>query len=74
VANAFKDGGNIVDGVKRFFAWIKKLIHRRKLKKEKQEKIEATLVSVETLLSDINQHYSQDNIARRDSWINWVNS
>ena len=32
-----------------------------------------TLKRVETLLSDVNEHYSSDNIAKRDEWMNWVN-
>jgi antibiotic biosynthesis monooxygenase (ABM) superfamily enzyme len=63
-----------VDGAKRFFTWIKTLLHRRKLKKEKQEKMEATLTSVENLLKDFNGHYSEDNIQQRDDWIKWVNN
>lgn len=74
IANAFKDGGSIVDGAKRFFAWMKNLFMRRKLKKEKQEKMESTLNSVETLLKEFNGHYSKDNIEKRDNWIDWVNN
>lgn len=33
-----------------------------------------TLASVKTLLSDINKHYSKDNIATRDRWMNDVNT
>ena len=32
-----------------------------------------TLKEVKTLLSDVNQHYSQDNITKRDAWMCWVN-
>ena len=74
IANAFKDGGSIVDGAKRFFAWMKNLFMRRKLKKEKQEKMESTLNSVENLLKEFNGHYSKDNIEKRDNWIDWVNN
>ena len=28
---------------------------------------------VKMLLSDVNAHYSEDNIAKRDSWMQWVN-
>lgn len=73
IANAFKDGGTIVDGAKRFYAWIKTLVHRRKLKKEKQEKIDATLASVESLLKEFNEYYSEDNIKKRNKWMKWVN-
>jgi DNA-binding PucR family transcriptional regulator len=42
-------------------------------RKEKQEKVQV-LQEVKRLLSDVNEHYSADNIAKRDSWMNWVNS
>ncbi|MBP3441285.1 MAG: hypothetical protein J6L62_00640, partial [Clostridia bacterium] len=44
-------------------------------KQKKQEKIEAaeTLKAVKILLEDVNGHYSADNIAKRDSWMQWVN-
>ena len=33
-----------------------------------------TLVEeTKSLLSDVNEHYSADNIAKRDSWMQWVN-
>lgn len=35
--------------------------------------IPATLTSVQKLLSNVDAHYSQDNIAKRDSWMQWVN-
>lgn len=48
---------------------------RKHFKKKKQEKIEAaeTLKAVKSLLNDVNAHYSVDNIAKRDSWMKWVN-
>lgn len=48
---------------------------RKHFKKKKQEKIEAaeTLKAVKSLLNDVNAHYSADNIAKRDSWMKWVN-
>ena len=36
--------------------------------------IPQTLASVETLLNDVNAHYSADNIAMRDKWMDWVNN
>lgn len=41
---------------------------------EQFNQIPSTLERVEMLLSDVEQHYSTDNIAKRDSWMNWVNS
>lgn len=32
------------------------------------------LKEVKQLLADVNAHYSADNIAKRDNWMDWVNS
>ncbi len=52
------------------FLKIRKWFTRRK-----REKAEATqtLKDVQTLLNDVNGHYSSDNIAKRDGWMKWVN-
>lgn len=49
---------------------------RKWLTRRKREKAEAaqTLKDVQVLLNDINGHYSADNIAKRDSWMQWVNN
>lgn len=49
---------------------------RKYFKQKKQEKIEAaeTLKAVKILLQDVNNHYSADNITKRDSWMQWVNA
>lgn len=54
---------------------IRKVI-KNHLSKKKQEKQEAaqTLKEVKTLLSEVNNHYSADNIKMRDEWMAWVNS
>ena len=48
---------------------------RKYFKRKKQEKIEQkeTLIKVQQLLSDVNGHYSEDNIKKRDEWMKWVN-
>ena len=48
---------------------------RKYFKRKKQEKQEAaeTLKAVKILLQDVNGHYSADNIAKRDEWMQWVN-
>lgn len=53
------------------FFKIRKLFTRRK-----REKAEAaqTLKDVQVLLNDVNSHYSADNIAKRDGWMQWVNN
>nr|DAL79015.1 MAG TPA: hypothetical protein [Caudoviricetes sp.] len=50
---------------------IRKFFSRKK--KERAETIE-TLREVRQLLNDVNIHYSDDNIAKRDNWMAWVNS
>lgn len=48
---------------------------RKWFTRRKREKAEATqtLKDVQVLLNDVNGHYSADNIAKRDSWMKWVN-
>lgn len=45
-----------------------------KRKKQKKQEADETLKAVKNLLEDVNSHYSADNIAKRDSWMQWVNS
>lgn len=52
------------------FVKVRKYFTRKK--KEKMEMID-TLQQVQTLLNDVNQHYSADNITKRDKWMQWVN-
>lgn len=42
-------------------------------KREEKEDMAQTLKEVKQLLNDVNIHYSADNIAKRDSWMQWVN-
>lgn len=42
-------------------------------KKQEKSEISETLREVKTLLGEVNAHYSADNIAKRDDWMNWVN-
>ena len=45
---------------------LTKLIQRKR--QEKKETAE-TLAEVKKLLSDVNSHYSTDNITKRDAWM-----
>lgn len=49
---------------------------RKWLTRRKREKAEAaqTLKDVQVLLNDVNGHYSADNIAKRDGWMQWINN
>ena len=42
-------------------------------KKNEKKQMNQTLQQVQTLLNDVNQHYSADNITKRNEWMNWVN-
>lgn len=74
VAGAIKEFTNSFSTFKKAFNWIKGIGERVKAKKEARKKTEKTLVEVEKLLNDINSRYSEDNIQKRNSWINWVNN
>lgn len=50
---------------------IKRQIQKKKLKKQEQEKL---LQDVKNLLNDVNLHYSDDNIAKRNIWIGDVDT
>lgn len=49
---------------------------RKWFTRRKREKAEAaqTLKDVQVLLNDVNSHYSADNIAKREGWMQWVNN
>lgn len=49
---------------------IRKFFARKRI--ERKEKAE-TWRNVQALLSDVGAHYSADNIAKRDGWMQWVN-
>lgn len=52
------------------FLKIRKYFKRKR--REKAETVE-TLRAVQALLNDVNLHYSEDNITKRNSWMQWVN-
>lgn len=56
------------------FMKIRKFFHRKREEKETMRRIPETLRKVETLLNSVDQHYSTDNIAKRDKWMEWVNN
>ena len=53
------------------FVKIRKFFSRRR--NEKKQQID-TLQQVQVLLNEVNQHYNQDNITKRNAWMSWVNS
>ena len=42
-------------------------------KRQEKEQMAETLRQVQVLLNDVNQHYNEDNISKRDAWMQWVN-
>lgn len=56
------------------FLKIRKYMKRKKEERETIAQMPEMLAEVRTLLNDVNQHYSADNIAKRDRWMDWVNS
>lgn len=56
---------------------VRKYFKRKKLEKQEAakrlEEMYELNKEVKLLLGDVNAHYSADNIAKRDSWMQWVN-
>lgn len=52
------------------FLKVRKFFSRRKT--EKKEAAD-TLKEVKKLLGEVNTHYSEDNITKRNAWMSWVN-
>lgn len=52
------------------FMRMRKYFQRKKREKKEKEQL---IKDVKVLLEDVNQHYSADNIAKRDAWMQWVN-
>lgn len=44
-----------------------------KRKKDEKQQLNQTFKEFKTLLNDVNEHYSKDNITKRNEWIQWVN-
>lgn len=42
-------------------------------KKQERKETAKALKDVKKLLDDVNKHYSEDNIKKRDGWMQWVN-
>lgn len=53
------------------FMKIRKYIQRKRQEKKDKEQL---LKDVKILLTDVNAHYSADNIAKRNEWMDWVNN
>ena len=52
---------------------IRKYVKRKKEEREIIAQMPIVLAEVKKLLNDVNEHYSEDNITKRNSWMEWVN-
>lgn len=52
---------------------IRKYFARKKQEREMMAKVPEMLEKAEKIIEDFNSHYSTDNIAKRDVWMQWVN-
>lgn len=55
------------------FMKIRKYFARKKAERETLAEVRTTLDAVKKQLTEIDAHYSKDNIAMRDGWMNGVN-
>ena len=55
------------------FIKIRKYFARKKQERQTMREMSATIHDVETVLNSVESHYSEDNIAKRDAWMKWVN-
>lgn len=53
------------------FMKIRKAFKRKKAEKAAQAQL---FKDMKKLLADVNEHYSSDNIEKRNAWIDWVNN
>ena len=56
------------------FIKIRKRFARKKQEREALKAMPEALNQFKSLLAEVNQHYSADNITKRNDWIQWVNN
>lgn len=56
------------------FLKIRKFFSRKRQERQTMQEMSATIQDVKELLNSVEEHYSADNITRRDQWMEWVNS
>lgn len=55
------------------FVKIRKYFARKKRERTTIDEMTTTIRDVKTVLDSVESHYNADNIAKRDSWMRWVN-
>lgn len=53
---------------------IRKYFKRKEKEREILAQLPDTIAKVESLLNEVNRHYSEDNITKRNDWMEWVNN
>lgn len=56
------------------FMNLRKYFARKKQERETLAEVKTTLDAVKKQLSEVNSHYSSDNITKRNDWMKWVNN
>lgn len=65
--------GQVVPEIMKVRKLIKAKREERKKEKEAYKQVPQLLMETKSLLEDVKQHYSEDNISKRNGWMNWVN-
>lgn len=55
------------------FVKVRKYFARKKQERQTMQEMSATIREVKGLLGNVEAHYSEDNIAKRNAWMKWVN-
>lgn len=55
------------------FVKVRKYFARKRQERQTIKEMSSTIQDVKTVLNSVESHYSSDNIAKRDSWMKWVN-
>ena len=55
------------------FVKVRKYFARKRQERQTIKEVSSTIQDVKTVLNSVESHYSSDNIAKRDSWMKWVN-
>lgn len=70
--------GKVSPAVLNIRKWIMRRARKRRAEQEEMAKtlkdVNELLAESKALLTEVNKHYSEDNITQRDTWIQWVNT
>lgn len=66
--------GEICEKQNKIVPVFMRVVSHMKQRKQEKQKQKELLVEVKTLLDDVNKHYSDDNITKRDNWMKDVDN